>query len=401
MERTRTGFAVLAGMMFLQFAIWGAWWVSLGSYLGALDFPNVGAYYATQGIAAIAASLFVGFIADRYVAADRLMVVLHGAGALLLWWLSRQQDAGAFWWITLAYMLCYMPTLALSATIALRHLGDGARQFPLVRVFGTIGWIAAGWMVSGRETTATPILFAAAFSAIAALFALLLPSTPPAGDRTQKPGIGALFGFDILKSHADRAFWVFIAASLVVCIPLGFYYAYANQYLTSIGVPNATAVQSLGQVSEIAFMVALPVILTRYGIKAVLLAGMLAWAARYVAFGLGDWQSGSGMALVLAGILLHGICYDFFFVAGQIHIDRILPPEMRARGQAFISFVTLGVGAILGTRLSDVVINAHTAADGTRDWATIWLMPAAMAGATAVIFALLFRQRTVPAGAGN
>jgi hypothetical protein len=246
-----------------------------------------------------------------------------------------------------------------------------------VRVFGTIGWIVASSMASDIEKTAQPIMHAAMFAAAAAVFSFFLPSTPPSVSKDAPKSISSVLGIDVLKTHGDRDFWVFIIASLVICIPLGFYYAYANMYLTSINVPAASFKQSFGQWSEIGFMVALPF--------------MFAWAVRYVAFGFGNWESTGGTVLVLFGILLHGICYDFFFVAGQIHIDRVLPPEMRARGQAFVSFVTLGVGAILGTKLSDVVFNGNTA-DGVSDWRAIWLIPAAMAGVTAILFAMFFRQ---------
>ena len=392
----------LSAMMFLQYAIWGAWWVTLGTYLNAKGFDGIiGQVYATQGYAAILSPLVFGVIADRHMAAQKLVSILHCVGSVLLMFLSFIEESGTLLWLTaFAYMMCFMPTLSLTNVIAMRHLSNSAKQFPAVRVLGTIGWIAAGLVVGAlaAEATSVPIQMAAALSAILALFATTLPNTAPQANERPR-NIAAMLGFDVMSQVRDRSFWTFIFASLVICIPLAFYYAYTNLFLTEIGIERAAAVQTLGQVSEIAFMLALPLCLARFGIKWVLLTGMLAWAARYALFAAGAGDNPVVWA-ILIGIVLHGICYDFFFVAGQIHIDKSLPGEARATGQAFLSFVTLGVGTVIGNTLANAVYVSNTASNGSHDWAAIWAAPAVLAVFAATIFAFSFHQKH-KAGLGN
>lgn len=385
---------LLSVMMFLQYAIWGAWWVSLGTYLNATGFDTIiGQVYATQGYAAILSPLVFGVIADRFVRADRLLVVLHGCGAVMLLLVAEQVGSGVMLWLcVLGYMLLFMPTLALTNAVAMHHLPDSRTQFPAIRVMGTLGWIAAGLTVGAlaAEETALPIRLAAAISAALAIFSLILPNTPP--QRHEKNiSLASLFGIDALSKVRDRNFWVFIAASLLICIPLAFYYSYTNLFLTEAGIERPAAVQTLGQVSEIGFMLALPFFLGRFGIKWVLLTGMLAWAARYGLFAYG-WSADPMIWPLLLGIVLHGICYDFFFVAGQIHIETALPAEDRATGQAFLAFVTLGIGTIIGNSIANAIYVARTSASGVHDWADIWTIPGLLSLATAIFFLFKFRS---------
>jgi nucleoside transporter len=383
----------LSVMMFLQFAIWGAWWVPLGTYLSTLGMDDsIASIYSTQGWAAIASPILIGAIADRFVSAEKLLALLNLAGAILLGVMSTITDnVSTFFTLTLLYMLCFMPTLGLTTAIALRHLSDGQKQFPRVRVLGTIGWIVMGWTVSllAAEKTATPIQLAAVLSLVFAVFALFLPKTPPLG---QAKGIGALFGLSLFRSIKDPQFWLFSLAALLIYIPLTYYYSYTNLFLTQSGIEKAAAVQTIGQISEIAFMLCLPWALARFGIKWVLLAGMLAWALRYVAFSMGSPPEPT-MALLILGLVLHGICFDFFFVAGQIYTDDCVPEDERATAQAFFSVVTFGIGTVVGSQIAGWGLEQNKAVDGTIDWASLWTMPAILAAATALIFAMVFRGK--------
>ena len=410
--------AKLSAMMFGQYFVWGAWWVTLGTYMNAIGLDAIiGTTYSVQGWAAIVTPLALGVVADRYLDADKLFAGLHVLGAAVLVFLSTVTDSpGLFFGTALAYMLLYMPTLPLSNTIAFGALSDVKREFPAIRVLGTVGWIVAGLIVGflALEATNVPILIAAGASLALGAFGLLLPRTPPqakvaasaaaAGAPGDAGSVGApsltdRLGLDIFKTVREPSFWVFIAASLAVCVPLAFYYAYTNPFLVEKGVPGAAAVQSLGQVSEIAFLLALPFFLTRFGIKRVLVVGMIAWAVRYVAFAYGFEGQAAILPLVILGIVLHGVCYDFFFVAGQIYVDEKVAPAMRARAQSFLSLVTLGLGTVIGTNLANAVYVANTVSADLHEWRTIWLIPAALAAVVAVLFALSFRERAVPAGA--
>ena len=397
----------LSAMMFLQYFLWGAWWVTLGSYMVAIGFSDIiGRTYATQGWGAIIAPLFVGMIADRYFSAQRVMGTLHLIGAGLLFYLSTITDSRLeFYLTTLIYMATFMPTLPLSNTVAFNAMRDTQKEFPPIRVLGTIGWIVAGLALSfvlaplvlagdspiTIEQTVWPVRLAAGAALLLGLFAFTLPDAPPSAAGTAPKGIVGILGLDVFRSGATHAFWVFIACSLLICVPLAFYYGYTNAFLVDKGAPNAVALQSLGQVSEIVFMLILPLMFVRLGIKYVLLVGMVAWAVRYVLFALGYSGSEIILGLAVTGILLHGICYDFFFVAGQIYVDKSLPRETRGRAQSFLALTTLGVGALLGGELANAVVNANSA-DGAVDWRTVWLIPAALSAAVTVAFLLLFRN---------
>jgi nucleoside transporter len=396
----------LSAMMFLQYFVWGAWFVTLGTYLGAHAgeggiFPEgfVGRAYGTSAIAAIIAPFFVGMIADRFFATQRVLAVLHLAGAGLLYYLSTVQDSTLFYIVLLVYFLSYMPTLALANSLSFHHLSDPGQQFPGIRVLGTIGWIVAGLLIGWLwiqmtgdkiEATTTPMLVAAAVQAVLGLYCLILPHTPPS-NAGKKVTASDLLGLDALQLMKRWSFAVFVIGSFLICIPLQFYYNYTNLFLNDIGVANAAGVMTIGQMSELVFMLIMPLFFARLGVKYMLLVGMFAWAARYVMFAFGRPELGMGMLYV--GIFLHGICYDFFFVTGQIYVDKQAGKEIRGAAQGFIAFVTLGLGGFIGAELSSRV-DQWVTVDGARDWQSFWLLPAAGAAVVMVLFALFFHDRS-------
>jgi len=383
----------LSGLMFLQYFIWGAWYVTMGTWLGeSLGFSGaqIGLAYGTTALAAMISPFFVGMIADRWFATDRLLAVLHIVGAGILLVASWQTSFGALYAALLAYTLCFMPTLALSNSLSFRHMGEPDRDFPGVRVLGTVGWIIAGLAVGslGLEATAVPLQIAAAASLVLGAWSFVLPATPPLKGSVRITWQEAI-GLDALQLMRDRSFAVFVLGSFLVCIPLQFYYAFANPFLNEIGVANAAGKMTLGQMSEIGFMLLMPSFFRRLGVKYMLLVGMAAWAARYVLFAYGD--AGPLMWMLYGGILLHGICYDFFFVTGQIYVDQRAPADMRAAAQGLIAFVTLGVGMFIGSWLSGLVVDAFaTSGAAMHDWRAIWLVPAGAAALVLVLFATLF-----------
>jgi len=382
-------------MMFLQYFVWGCWWVTLGTYLGGtLKFSGeqIGLAYGTAALAAMLSPFFVGMIADRFFATQRILAALHLVGAAILYGASQIDSFSALYWVLLLYYLCYMPTLALTNSISFHHLSDPAREFPGVRVLGTIGWIAAGLFVGWRqiEATALPMQLAAASSVVLGLFCLALPDTPPKG-KGEPASVASMLGLDALVLMRSLSFTVFVIGSFLICIPLQFYYSFTNLFLNDIGVENAAGKMTLGQMSEIGFMLLMPLFFVRLGVKKMLLIGMAAWAIRYVLFAYGN--AGSNMWMLYIGILLHGICYDFFFVTGQIYVDNKASEKIRGAAQGFIAFVTLGVGGFIGTWLAGKVVDMYTTKSGdsvVHDWRSIWLVPAAAAGGVIVLFALTF-----------
>ena len=394
----------LSTMMFLEFFVWGAWFVTLGTYLAAdlgASGSQIALAFLTQSLGAILAPFIVGLIADRWFAAQRILGVLHLFSAVMLFLAGRQGDFGAFFVFALLAMISFMPTLALANSISFRRLTSPERQFPAIRVFGTIGWIVAGlligwlgWEAGGAlENT---FVMAAIGSALLGVYAFTLPHTPPetTGDRVT---VRDVLGLDALALLKSRSYLVFFLASILICIPLAFYYNFTNLYLNEIGVQSAAAVQSLGQVSEALFLLVMPLMLRKLGVKRTLLIGMLAWALRYALFAFGD--AGSLLWLVIIGLVLHGVCYDFFFVAGQIYTDRFAPKHVRSAAQGLISLATYGVGLLIGSLISGPIVDAFLAADGTHQWRAIWLIPAALAVGVALFFAALFRERETAAAA--
>lgn len=393
--------AHLSVMMFLQYFIWGAWYVTMGTYLLSQGFSGlqVGSAYSTVAWGALLAPLIVGMIADRFFAAQKVLGLLHLLGAALLFAASRVTEPGALFWVLLAYALAYSPTLGVANTVAFSQMAEPAQEFPKVRVLGTLGWIVAGWLVSllGLESTSQPMVIAAGASAVLGLYAFSLPAVPPRA-RDEKVSLKTALGLDALALLKDRSFAVLALSSLLISIPLAFYYNFTNAFLNELGVQNAAGKMAYGQASEVAFMVLMPILLRRFGIKKVMLAGMLAWAVRYVLFAVGGSSQPPLQLALYAGIILHGVCYDFFFVSGQIYVDKKAPAALRASAQAFLTLVTYGVGMLIGSKVSGFVVDKHalrSAAETTHDW-SLWYLPASAAAGVAILFALSFRDDGAP-----
>ena len=378
--------------MFLEYFIWGAWSVTLGTYLShTLNFRGTQVGFAAGAVAvgAVVSPFFVGMIADRFFATERVLAVLHivGGGFLLL--ASSLTSFVPFYLALVGYALCYMPTLALTNSLSFDHLTDPARQFPGVRVLGTIGWIAAGLIVGQMhlEATAVPLRLAAVASVVLGLFAFVLPHSPP--HAAGKPlSARDVLGLDALSLMRDRSFATFLIGSFLVCIPLQFYYAFTNLYLNEIGLPEPASKMTLGQASEVGFMLLLPWCLARLGVKRILLVGMAAWVLRFLCFSSGN--PGALVWMLYAGILLHGMCYDFFFVTGQIYVDQRASVQIRAAAQGLLAFVTFGAGWFIGSWLAGRIVDAYRTPTG-HDWHAIWLVPAGIAGSILVAFAVLFQ----------
>jgi nucleoside transporter len=387
----------LSFMMFLEFFIWGAWYVTAGTWLSAIGFSGsqIALVYSTTAIAAMISPFFVGMFADRLFATQRLLAVLHLVGGLTILLASRQTTFGPLYLIILIHTLCYMPTLALTNSLSFRQMQDPGREFPPVRVLGTFGWIVAGLIVGAMavEATAVPLQLAGLASIALAIFSLTLPHTPPL--RTgHRMTVRDVLGLDALALMKERSFAIFVLGSFLVCIPLQFYYAFANPFLNELGVTNAAGKMSMGQMSEVGFMLIMPWFFKRLGVKYMLLVGMAAWVARYVFFALGD--NDALVWMLYLGILLHGICYDFFFVTGQIYVDSKANQNIRAAAQGFITFVTYGVGMFIGSLIAGPVVDSYvTSAAGApvvHDWRSIWMVPAGMAFVVLILFMLFFRS---------
>jgi len=392
--------ARLRAMMFLEYFVWGAWYVTLGTYLArTLQFSGqqVGWAAGTTAVGAMISPFFVGFIADRWFATQKVLASLHALGAALLWFASQQQTFGWVYAFVLLYSLVYMPTLALTNSLAFRQLSDPKQQFGFIRVFGTLGWIVAGLIVGNLdiEATALPMQIAAGASLVMAAYCLTLPDTRPLARAAPSDDSSSSFSTAALALFRGRSMAAFAIASFLICVPLQFYYAFTNLFLNEIGVANAAAKMTGGQMSELLGMLLIPWFFRRLGVKYMLALGMLAWVIRYVLFAYG--QPGAYMWMLWGGILLHGICYDFFFVVGQIYVDREAPVALRAAVQGMITFLTYGIGMFVGSWLSGWVVDAYANAAGAgaamHAWTSIWLVAAACAGAVLVLFLLAFSER--------
>jgi nucleoside transporter len=388
----------LSAMMFLEFFIWGAWFVTLGTYLLQnleTTGTQVGVAFLTQSIGAIAAPFIIGLIADRFFAAQRILGTLHLAGAVLLWLASTAPDFDSFYPLILAYMIVYMPTLALVNSVSFRQMQDPSKEFPPIRVLGTIGWVVAGLIIAWlgwEKTGALDITFkmAAAASAVLGLFSFTLPATPPVS-KGEKTSVSNALGLEAIGLLKNRSYLIFFLSSVAICIPLAFYYGFTNPFLNELGMEGAAGKQALGQVSEVLFMVLIPFFFARLGVKKMLAVGMLAWVLRYVLFAFGDVDS--GYWLLIGGILLHGICYDFFFVTGQIYTDRLAGERFKSSAQGLITLATYGVGMLIGSLLSGMIVDKWQVSPQAHDWQTIWLIPAGIAGLVLLLFLVFFRDR--------
>lgn len=414
----------LSVMMFIQFFVWGAWFVTMGTYLGEIKFSGqaIGSAYSTTNWGAIVAPFIVGMIADRFFSAERVLGVLHLLGAGIMWYLSSITDPASFFFVALAYALCYMPTLALVNAISFEQMKDPSKEFPSIRVLGTLGWIAAGLLVgaigikSGNftwisgmskeqlsanniipiEKTAWPLMIAAASSLLMGLYSFTLPHTPPRA-RGKRVTVSDVLGLDALRLMKEWSFTVFVVCSLLICIPLAFYYNFTNMFLNAHEVVNAAGKQTLGQMSEVFFMLVMPFFFVRLGVKKMLLIGMIAWAVRYFFFAYGNPESGMWMWYV--AILLHGICYDFFFVTGQLYVDRKAPESVRASAQGLIGVITYGIGMVIGSQLvSGRVVDFYKLSEPIgkveHNWRGIWLVPGVMAIVITILFVLTFHDNS-------
>jgi nucleoside transporter len=399
----------LSVMMFLQFFVWGAWYTTIAVYMTNQGMGTLTHWpFTVNPIAAIAAPFFVGLVADRFFATERIYGSLHLLGGVLL--LTVPQTAGnptLFIGMLLLYNLCYMPTLALSSSLAFHNIADQEKHFPRIRVWGTIGWIVAGLFISfglgavaggvQPERTALPLYTAGIVSLLLAAFSFTLPHTPPPA-RGQVISARSIIGLDAFKQLGSRPFYVFIVSALLLCIPLAAYYNFTQLYLEAAGVRNIAATQTLGQMSETLFMFAMPFLFARWGVKWMLLAGMAGWVLRYVLFSLG---APDGVYWMIAlGILLHGICYDFFFVTGMIYVDKKSTSAIRGQAQGFFVFVTYGVGMLIGAQVAGNVYNrflAGTTALTLEQWGSFWLLPAGFAAVVLILFGLAFNDREAEA----
>ncbi len=396
----------LSLMMFLEFFIWGGWFVTLGTFLGnnlnATD-GQIAQAFSTQSWGAIIAPFIIGLIADRFFNAERILGILHLIGAGFMYLMSQTTDFGIFYPYVFGYMVAYMPTLALVNSVAFNQMNDPAKQFPFIRVFGTIGWIAAGWIISlvfawdaaesiQQGMLKNTFLMVSVASAVLGLFSFTLPKTPPKG-KGEKASISDILGLDALSLLKDRNFLIFFISSVLICIPLAFYYQNLSPFLTELKVENSTAWASAGQISEVLFMLLLPFFFKRYGFKTTIVVGMLAWAVRYTLFAYGD--AGELFFMLVLGILLHGICYDFFFVSGQIYTDSKAGEKHKSAAQGLITLATYGVGMLIGFWVAGKISGEFTNATGAHQWGSIWIYPAFFAVGVMIIFVLLFKNEKI------
>jgi len=389
-------------MMFLQFFIWGAWYTTIAVYMTHHGMETLTHWpYTVNPIAAIVAPFFLGLVADRYFATEKVLGVLHLLGGVIMFAVPGAAGAPVvFILLLLLYNLCYMPTLGLANSLAFHHIQSQEKQFPLIRVFGTAGWIVAGLFISFvlgpligvvPEPTALPIYTTATASVLLGLFSFVLPHTPPPG-AGQRVSLRSILGLDALAQLGDRAFYVFIAASLLLCIPLAAYYNFTQIFLGDAGITKIAATQSLGQMSEVIFMLLMPVFFVRLGVKRMLMVGMAAWVVRYALFAVA--APSAVLSLIIIAILLHGVCYDFFFVTGQIYVDKKSTPAIRGQAQGFLVLVTYGVGMLIGAQVAGNVYNRFlggAASLSLARWPSFWVLPAGFAAVVLVLFAAMFR----------
>lgn len=383
----------LIAMMFIMFFSWGAWYGQMSKYLlitlNATG-DQVGNAYATFSIAAIFAPFFVGLIADRFFSAQKVMGFLNILGGVILYFLSQTKDPEIFFWYILAYTLCFAPNLALSNSIAMNQMQNPEKEFPAIRVTGTIAWIVVtniiGFLALGASVAIFQIAMISSFAL--GIYAFFLPDTPPKADKNAS--VGQILGLDAFKLFKDRSFLIFFISSILICIPLSFYYAMANPSLTDLHMSNVENKMSLGQASEVIFMLLIPMAFIRLGVKKMLVVGLVAWIIRFLCFGYGDGIQSEWILYI--GIILHGICFDFFFVTGQIYTDQKAGVKIKSSAQGLITLATYGVGMGIGSKLSGIVLDMYTS-NGVHDWKSVWMVPAAIAALVLILFVLFFSEK--------
>jgi nucleoside transporter len=393
----------LSLMMFMQFFVWGAWYGQMSKYmtdqLGATG-DQVGSAYAAFSIAMIVAPFFVGMLADRYFQAQKVLGVLNILGAAILYVLTTITNADTFYWVMLLYCMTFAPTIALTASISMRNMSNPEKEFPAIRVFGTIAWIAVvnlvGFMGVGDQVTIFQISMISA--AVLGVLSFMLPATPPTA--TGPSSFAQIIGKDAFVLFKDRSFLIFFFSSVLICIPLSFYYTWANPSLTDgfkAAFPSADPstfrienIMSLGQVSEVLFMLLLPLAYSKLGVKNILIIGLLAWIIRFGFFGYGHPDTSRWM--LYTAILLHGVCYDFFFVSGMIYTDAKAGAKIKSQAQGLISLATYGLGMYIGSIVAGKVKDMYTT-DNVTNWLNVWLVPAGIAAVILVLFLLFFKDR--------
>jgi len=393
----------LSFMMFLEFFIWGAWFVTLGTFLGsnlqAKD-SEISLAFSTQSFGAIIAPFIVGMIADRYFNAEKILGIIHVLGGFLMFWLYNTTDFAIFFPVLLAYMILFMPTLALVNSISFNQMSNPEKEFSIIRVWGTVGWITAGIIISflgwdskeglSQGLLKNTLLMASVMSVLLGIFSFFLPKTPPKGKLTGDFNVSKVLGLDALSLLKHKNFAIFFISSILICIPLAFYYQNTSPFLTEIGLENSTGKMAFGQVSEVLFMLALPIFFSRFGVKKTLIVAMLAWAVRYFLFAYGDVNSGVWMLLL--GIALHGICYDFFFVSGQIYTDSHAGEKYKSSAQGMITLATYGIGMLIGFWIAGLISENYADTAGNHDWKSIWLIPSGISVMVLLFFISLFKE---------
>ena len=379
-------------MMFLQYFIWGSWYVTMGTYMSEnlqSSGVQIGAAYGALAIATMISPFFVGMVADRFFAAQRIMGVLHLLGGVLLFVATKITGNTLFYWIILLYSLLYMPTIALSNSVAFNQMTDPGKQFPWIRVFGTVGWIIAGLLIGylGIEKTSSTFYMAAGVSVLLGLICFTLPNTPP---KAGKGGASDALGAQAFVLFKNKPYLIFFIAAVLICIPLAFYYGFANLFLNEVEMQNAASKMILGQVSEAVFILAIPFLFNRIGVKNMLLLGMLAWILRYVFFAYGDTNMNTWM--LYAGIILHGICYDFFFVTGYMYTEKKAGEQIKNAAQGLFTFATYGLGMFIGTYFSGLTADKYKTEVG-HNWQNIWWVPAYIAIAVLLYFIFFFKEK--------
>ncbi|RFM34821.1 nucleoside permease [Chitinophaga silvisoli] len=394
----------LSVMMFLEFFIWGSWFVTLGTYLSAnlhasgIATANV---FSTQSYGAIIAPFIIGMIADKFFNAERILGVLHLAGAVLMFQMFRSEDVSVFYPYVFAYMVLFMPTLALVNSVSFRQMNNPEKEFSVIRMFGTIGWIIAGVLVSvmawdspdGVSAGLLRNTFAMAgiASLILGIYSFSLPKTPPVKDKNQKESIGEILGLDAIKLLKNGNFLVFFISSILICIPLAFYYQNAHRFFEEMKMPNVTVMMTIGQLSETFLILLIPVFFKKYGFKKTIMAGMLAWAVRYALFAYGD--ANGLLFMLIIGIALHGICYDFFFVSGQIYTDQQAGEKYKSAAQGLITLATYGVGMLIGFWIAGLISDHYKDLPLAESWRHVWIIPAGIALAVCLLFLALFKDK--------